>query len=53
MNSAINQSRRAGRIRKDGWPLTEFQVRREDQAFVFIAPADELKEQVRVAVIVG
>ena len=53
VDEAIDERDGTARVGEDGRPVGECQVCREDQAFPFVAPADDLEEQVGGARVVG
>ncbi len=53
MDDPIDQFSGGGGIGEDAGPLAECQVRSQDKAFSFVAAADDLKEQIGVAAVVG
>src|SRR5688572_24103165 len=53
MHDAVDERRRARRVRENGRPLVEGQVRREDETSSLVATADDLEEQIGVTAVVG
>ena len=49
----VNQGDRTRRIRKDRVPLFEREIGRNEEGAMFIAPTDDLKEEVRGVGVVG
>ena len=53
VDDAIDECRGAGRVREDGRPFLEREVRGEDDAFSLVATADDLEEKVGIAIVEG
>ena len=53
VNDAVDQRGSASGVREDGGPLAEGEVGREHEAAAFVAAADDLKQEVGVARVVG
>ena len=49
----VDERDRAGRVREDGVPLFEEQVRRHHDGALLVAATDDLKQQVRRVGVVG
>jgi len=53
VDEAVDEGGRGGRVREDGRPVAEGQVGREHETTALISSADDLKEQVGGAGVVG
>ena len=53
VHDAVDESRGTGGVGKDGRPVAKHQVGGEHQALLLVTFADDLKEQVCVAVVEG
>ena len=53
MDEPVDEGDDAGGAWKNGVPVAEGEVGGEDKALVFITPADDLEEQIGVAIVVG
>ena len=53
VREAVDEGDRAGRIGKDGVPLLEGQIRRDEDGFLLVATADNLKEEIGGVGVVG
>jgi len=53
VDDAVDERGGTGGVREDGRPVLEGEIGREDEALPFVAAADDLEEEVGVAVVEG